>query len=155
MRLVIQRVKNAKVTTEEKIAGQIGKGLFVLLGVGQGDRSEYVDILADKLVKMRLMADDEGKINLSVADIGGEILVVSQFTLFADVSKGNRPSFVKAAKPELAKELYEHFVRRLEEKGVKVATGSFGDYMQIQSTADGPVTITLEYPDTTAQQDKL
>lgn len=149
MRLVIQRVKNAKVTTEEKVVGQVGKGLFVLLGVGQGDRGEYADILADKLVKMRLMADDEGKMNLSVADVSGEVLVVSQFTLFADISKGNRPSFIKAAKPKLAKELYEHFVRGLEERGVKVATGSFGDYMQIQSTADGPVTITLEYPDAT------
>lgn len=146
MKLVIQRVKEASVKVDNEIVGKINKGLFVLLGVGQKDKPEYADVLVEKLVKMRIMQDEQGKMNLSVKDVNGEILVVSQFTLYADTSAGNRPSFIKAAEPALARQLYERFVEQLKVKGVKVATGSFGEYMEIENTADGPVTIILEYP---------
>lgn len=128
------------------VVGEISKGLFVLLGVGQDDKPKYADLLAEKLVKMRIIQDQQGKMNLSVKDIDGEILVVSQFTLYADTSDGNRPSFIKAAEPELARQVYERFVEQLKAKDIKVATGSFGEYMEIESIADGPVTIILEYP---------
>ncbi|MDO8503598.1 MAG: D-aminoacyl-tRNA deacylase [bacterium] len=147
MKLVVQRVKEAGVKVDGKTIGKIGKGLFVLLGVGIEDKPEYADILAAKLVNMRIIQDEGGKMNLSVRDVDGEVLVVSQFTLYADTSAGRRPSFVKAANPTLAKDLYERFVKKVEEKGVQVATGSFGDFMEIRSTADGPVTIVLEYPE--------
>lgn len=146
VKLVIQRVKEARVRTGGNVIGEIGRGLFVLLGVGQEDKTEYVDILAERLGKLRIMADKEGKMNLSVKDVSGEILVVSQFTLYADTSGGNRPSFVKAAEPERARQVYERFLEELKAKDVKVATGSFGDYMEIEAVCDGPVTITLEYP---------
>lgn len=146
MRLVIQRVKRAKVASSGKTVGAIGRGLFVLLGVGQGDKKEYGDILARKLANLRIMADQEGKMNLSVKEIGGEVLVISQFTLYGDASKGNRPSFIKAAPPEVARGLYVSFVEGLREHGLKVKTGSFGDYMEIESVADGPVTVILEHP---------
>lgn len=146
MRLVIQRVKSAKVKVvgTGKQAGRIGKGLFILAAVSQGDKPEYADVLAEKVAKLRIMADREGKMNLSVKDVRGEILVVSQFTLYADTSAGNRPSFVKAAEPQLAKKIYRRFVKQLEERGIKVSTGSFGEYMEIESVSDGPVTIILE-----------
>lgn len=144
MRLVIQRVKKSKVSVDNKVVGEIGPGLFVLLGIGEGDIPDSVDALVHKLVKLRVLDDGKGKMNLSIKDVGGEILVVSQFTLYADTSAGNRPSFIKAAKPDVARPLYERFVQRLKEEGVKVATGSFGEYMQIESLADGPVTILLE-----------
>ena len=146
MRLVIQRVKSAKAITEKKVVGQIEKGLFVLLGVGEEDKEEYADTLAEKLVNLRIMADEKGKMNLPVKEVGGEILVVSQFTLYADTTYGRRPSFVKAASPDLAEKLYERFVQKLQEQGIKVETGSFGSYMEIESVADGPVTIVLDYP---------
>ena len=148
MRLVIQRVKKASVREVEtgKVVGEIGKGLFVLVGVGKEDKPEYANVLANKLVNMRILADEKGKMNLSVKDVGAEILVVSQFTLYADTSGGNRPSFIKAAEPELANQIYERFVEQLKSRGVKVSTGSFGDYMEIESIADGPVTIILEHP---------
>lgn len=151
MRLVVQRVKKASVSVAGNVVGSVDIGLFVLLGVGKDDKPEYADILAEKLVNMRIMADKEGKMNLSVKDIpaqagvGAEVLVVSQFSLYADTSFGRRPSFVKAAETQLAKEVYEKFVERVKEQGVKVATGQFGAYMEIESTADGPVTIVLEY----------
>lgn len=146
MKLVIQRVKEARVRVNGNVVGEIGRGLFVLLGVGQEDKAEHTDLLAERLAKLRIMADKKGKMNLSVKDMGGEILVVSQFTLYADTSAGNRPSFIKAAQPDLARELYERFVQKIEEQGVKVATGSFGEYMGIETVCDGPVTIVLEYP---------
>lgn len=146
MKLVIQRVKEARVRVNGGVVGGIGKGLFVLLGVGQDDKLEHADFLAEKLVKMRIMQDKQGKMNLSVKDVNGEVLVVSQFTLYADTSGGNRPSFIKAAAPELARQVYERFVEQLRLKGIKVVTGSFGEYMEIETLCDGPVTVTLEHP---------
>lgn len=154
MKLVIQRVKEARVKVKGNVVGEIEKGLFVLLGVGQEDKTEYADILAEKLVKLRIMpldfardkTDEQGKMNLSVKDVSGEILVVSQFTLYADTSGGNRPSFVKTAQPEHARRVYERFTEQLKAKGVKIAIGSFGEYMEIETVCDGPVTIILEYP---------
>ena len=146
MKLVVQRVKKASVFSkqENKVVGEIKNGLFVLMGVGKEDNKKVTDQLADKLVKLRVMSDENDKMNLSINEVDAEVLVVSQFTLYADTSAGNRPSFIKAADPALAKELYEYFVERLKEKGVKVSTGSFGDYMIIDPELDGPVTIILE-----------
>lgn len=146
MKLVIQRVKKAQVAAGGKVVGSIGKGLFVLLGAGEDDKPEYADFLAEKLVKMRIMQDLTGKMNLSVKDTGGEVLVVSQFTLYADTSAGNRPSFIKAAKPRIAQEIYQCFIDNLKNRGVIVATGSFGEYMEIETICDGPVTVILDHP---------
>lgn len=120
---------------------EVGLGLLVLLGVGKNDFKKEAEILADKLAKLRVMADAEGKMNLSVTDIGAEVLVVSQFTLHADTKGGNRPSFINAALPDAAKEIYEHFISKLRAKGIPVKTGTFGVYMQIEAVLDGPVTI--------------
>lgn len=153
MKLVVQRVKSAKVKVNGETIGKINKGLFVLLGVGQDDKPEYAEALAEKLVNLRIMQDEQGKMNLSIKDlptqvgVGGEVLIVSQFTLYADTSGGRRPSFIKAAEPDLAKRSYERFVEEVREQGVEVATGEFGAYMEIDATADGPVTIILEYPE--------
>lgn len=144
MKLVIQRVLSASVSTGGNVVGEIGKGLFVLVGVGQDDKPEAADVLAEKLLKMRIMSDENDKMNLSIVDMQGEILVVSQFTLYADTSGGNRPSFVKAANPDLAKQVYERFVENLRASGLKIETGSFGSYMQIKTELDGPVTILQE-----------
>lgn len=144
MRLVVQRVNKASVTVEGKIVGKIGKGLFVLVGVKEGDTEKDTEVLAEKLAKLRVTADDRGKMNLSVKDVDAEVLAVSQFTLYADTSRGNRPSFVKAAEPKLAQKLYGHFVAKLKEIGVKVETGKFGAYMEINVELDGPVTLSLE-----------
>ncbi|KKR44989.1 MAG: D-tyrosyl-tRNA(Tyr) deacylase, D-tyrosyl-tRNA(Tyr) deacylase [Microgenomates group bacterium GW2011_GWC1_41_20] len=146
MKLVIQRVEKARVFREsdKKTVGEIGRGLFVLVGFKKGDSEKDVEDLADKLAKLRVMGDDRQKMNLSVKDTDAQILVVSQFTLYADTNGGNRPSFVEAESPVRAKELYELFVGKLKEKGIKVETGSFGDYMQIESLLDGPVTIIYE-----------
>ena len=143
MRLVVQRVENAKVIKVEdgSSIGEIGKGLFVLVGVKKGDTEKDAEALAVKLSKLRVMSDTEGKMNLAVTDAGGRILVVSQFTLHADTSGGNRPSFINAEEPKRAKELYEFFVNSLRENGLTVETGSFGDYMKIEAVLDGPVTI--------------
>ena len=124
--------------------GKIGKGLFVLVGVKEGDTEKDSEALAEKLAKLRVMSDTGGKMNLSVKDVGGKVLAVSQFTLIADTSKGNRPSFIKAAKPELAEKIYNHFVEKLQKLGVKVETGMFGEYMEIDANLDGPVTIIIE-----------
>ena len=141
MKIVIQRVTSAKVISDKKVVGQIGKGLFLLVGVGKDDRLEDVAGVAEKIVNMRLMSDESGKMNLSVKDAGVEILVVSQFTLYADTSGGRRPSFVHAAGADLAREIYEKFVSSIKEQDVKVETGSFGNYMEIDAKLDGPVTI--------------
>lgn len=146
MRLVIQRVKSASVSVvgENKVVGEIQKGLFVLVGVKKGDTGKEAEILANKLFKLRVMSDPQDKMNLSVADVDGEFLLVSQFTLYADTTGGNRPSFINAALPEEAKEIYNYFVDKVKTLGGKVQTGNFGDYMMIETTLDGPVTITLE-----------
>jgi len=145
MRLVIQRVKEAsvRVVGRDKIVGEIGNGLLILIGVGEGDNKKDAEAMAQKLSKLRIMSDTEGKMNLSVKDIEGEILAVSQFTLYADTSGGNRPSFIKAAKPVKAREIYDYFVVKLKDLGVKVKTGEFGSYMKIKAELDGPVTILL------------
>ena len=146
MKLIIQRVKRAKVTRVQDniIVGQINKGLFVLVGFKKGDKEEAVDQLSEKLIKLRVMSDESGKMNLSVKDAKGEFLIVSQFTLYADTSGGNRPSFVGAEEPLKAKKLYELFVEKIRESGTKTQTGSFGDYMKIECELDGPVTILYE-----------
>lgn len=144
MKLVVQRVNRASVSVEKKIIGEIKKGLFILVGVGESDKAEDAQQLADKLSKMRIMADKNGKMNLSILDMGGSILAVSQFTLYADTSKGNRPSFIKAGRPEIARGVYEQFVEKLRQLGIKTETGKFGEYMNIDVKLDGPVTILLE-----------
>lgn len=146
MRLIIQRVKKAKVivTSTKKVAGEIDRGYLVLVGVKEGDTQDDAQILAEKLVKLRIMADEAGKMNLSIKDAKGKILAVSQFTLHADTSKGNRPSFIKAAKPDLAEKVYQYFVSELKKLEVEVETGEFGAYMNISAELDGPVTIIIE-----------
>lgn len=143
MRLVCQRVKSARVIKVDtgEVAGEIGLGLLVLLGVGKKDTKKDADTLAEKLFKLRVMADKNGKMNLSVGEVNGSFLIVSQFTLYADTSSGNRPSFIEAGEPGKARELYKYFVEKLEDKGAKVKIGSFGDYMKIDAALDGPVTI--------------
>ena len=146
MRLVVQRVEKTKVLRQAQdksweVVGEIEKGLFILVGFKKGDTEKEAEALATKLSKLRVMSDDQDKMNLSVTDIGGSMLVVSQFTLHADTSGGNRPSFINAEEPKRAKELYELFVKKLKENGLTVETGSFGDYMKIETILDGPVTI--------------
>ncbi len=143
MRLVVQRVEKAKVirVSDNKVVGEIGKGLFVLVGFKKGDTESDAVKLAEKLLKLRVMADSEDKMNLNVKDSKGSFLIVSQFTLYADTTGGNRPSFVKAEDPKRARGLYELFVEKLKESGINVKTGSFGDYMKIEAVLDGPVTI--------------
>jgi len=144
MRALIQRVSHASVTVDGKVVGQIGHGLLVLLGVGQDDSKVQVKALADKIVYLRIFGDDEGKMNRSLLDIGGEVLVISQFTLYADVRKGRRPSFTDAASPAVAETLVEHFKEALASYGLTVASGIFGAYMTIEIRNEGPVTIWLD-----------
>ncbi|QLG69701.1 MAG: D-tyrosyl-tRNA(Tyr) deacylase (EC 3.6.1.n1) [Candidatus Woesebacteria bacterium] len=144
MRLIMQRVDQAEVKNEGKIVGKIKRGLFVLLGVSKGDKEEDALFLAEKLAKLRVMSDEKGKINLAVKDVEGKVLVVSQFTLYADTKGGNRPSFIKAAEPELALKLYNLFIEKLKNLGIEVETGKFGSYMKISLELDGPVTIILD-----------
>ncbi len=145
MRIVLQRVKKAAVTVEGSVVGAIDKGLMVLLGVGEGDTKENVDWLVNKLSILRLFEDENGKTNLSTKDIGGSLLVVSQFTLYADCRKGSRPSFTEAAPPALANQLYMYFVEKCREVFPKVETGEFGAHMDIEMLCDGPFTVTLEH----------
>jgi len=144
MRLVIQRVNSASVSVKDNIVGKIDLGLFVLVGIGLGDDEKKVEELAEKLSKLRVMADKNEKMNLSIKDVKGKILAVSQFTLYANTKKGNRPSFIKALEPKKAEKLYNLFVEKLKEKGISVETGSFGKYMKINIELDGPVTILME-----------
>jgi D-tyrosyl-tRNA(Tyr) deacylase len=145
VRIVLQRVKNASVKVEDDRISEIGPGLLLLVGVARGDGQPEADWLAQKVAGLRVMGDAEGKMNLSVRDVGGEILAVSQFTLLADTRKGKRPSFVYAAPPEEAEPLFEYFCERLREAGVaSVKTGSFGAMMDVELVNDGPVTIVLE-----------
>lgn len=144
MRLVIQRVKRAGVTVDGVELAKIDKGLLVFFGAGEGDTEEYAKRFADKLLKLRIFEDAEGKTNLSIGDVGGEILVVSQFTLYADCRKGNRPSFIKAAAPALAEELYEYFKCQLQEQYDRVESGEFGADMKVELLNDGPFTILFD-----------
>lgn len=143
MRLVIQRVESVSVSVNNKTVGKIGKGLFALVGIKDGDTKEDAERLAIKLSKMRIMADKKGKMNLSVRDTKTAILVVSQFTLYANAKRGNRPSFLKAGDPEKSEKIYNNFVEELRKCGVSVQTGKFGAYMKISTMLDGPVTITI------------
>lgn len=144
MRIVLQRVTSASVTVDGKVTGRIGTGYLVLLGVGQGDTEEDCRRLADKLINLRIFSDENGKINLSLADVGGELLVVSQFTLYADCRKGNRPNFIQAGKPDEAERLYNYFADYCRSKGKHVETGIFGADMKVELVNDGPFTIVLE-----------
>lgn len=144
MKLVVQRVSQAKVEVNNKIVGKIGKGFLVLFGAGEGDTKEQADFLAEKLCNLRVFADENDKMNLSIKDINGELLVVSQFTLYADCKKGNRPSFVKAAKPDIANELYEYFMDKCRKEVKNIQKGIFGAKMKVSLLNDGPVTIILE-----------
>lgn len=145
MKALIQRVRGAKVEVEGAIIGQIESGLLVLLGVTHDDQVENMKKLADKLVSLRIFEDGQGKMNRSVGESGGSILVVSQFTLYGDCRKGNRPSFIQAAEPKRANALYELFIKELKLRGLKVESGSFGADMQVSLTNDGPVTFMLEF----------
>jgi D-tyrosyl-tRNA(Tyr) deacylase len=144
MRAVVQRVSRAKVTVDAEIAGEIGRGVLVLLGVGQADSESDADYLVDKITGLRIFEDEHGKMNLAVAEVGGAVLVVSQFTLYGDVRRGKRPSFDSAAPPQRARELYEYFVRRIQAAGLTCETGRFQQMMQVESVNEGPVTILLD-----------
>jgi D-tyrosyl-tRNA(Tyr) deacylase len=144
MRAVVQRVREASVRVDREVVGRIGYGILVLLGVGQQDGPEDAAYLADKVVHLRIFADDEGKMNRSLLDTGGALLVVSQFTLWGDCRKGRRPSFVAAAEPEKAKALYQAFIRHARDSGVAVETGRFQEAMLVSLVNDGPVTLLLD-----------
>jgi D-tyrosyl-tRNA(Tyr) deacylase len=144
MRACVQRVSEAAVRVEGEVCGQIGPGLAVLLGVAVGDTSDDARTLAEKIATLRVFDDAEGKMNLALADVGGEMLVVSQFTLLGDCRKGRRPSYVDAAPPELAEQLYEQFVRHVQTLGIRTATGKFRTHMDVSLTNDGPVTLLLD-----------
>jgi len=146
MRAVVQRVKQSSVKTNGEIVGRIGQGLLVLLGVAKGDRAEDADYLANKILNLRIFEDEDGKMNRSLLETGGELLAVSQFTLLADCRKGRRPSFIAAAEPGKATELYEKFVERVRQTGVAVQTGRFRAMMEVALINDGPVTIIIESP---------
>jgi D-tyrosyl-tRNA(Tyr) deacylase len=144
MRAVVQRVSQASVTVEGQIVGKIERGLLVLLGVAHADTEAAADYLAEKIAGLRVFEDDAGKMNLSVADVGGAVLAVSQFTLYGDVRKGKRPSFDDAARPEQARKLYEHFIDRIRALGLRCESGVFQAMMQVELVNDGPVTILLD-----------
>ena len=141
---VVQRVKESSVRINQEIVGKIGKGLMVLLGVAKGDSKRDCEYLADKIVNLRIFEDQNGKMNRSLLEVGGEMLVVSQFTLLGDCRKGRRPSFIKAAEPDRATELYEYFVKIAGEQGISVKTGQFRAMMEVALINDGPVTLILE-----------
>lgn len=144
MRFVIQRVTKAQVTVEQQVIGKIGEGFLVLIGVGQEDTKEIADKMVKKLLGLRIFEDENGKSNLSLADVQGELLLISQFTLYADCRKGNRPSFVKAGSPDMAEELYEYVVEQCRQQVPEVQTGSFGADMKVELLNDGPFTILLD-----------
>jgi D-aminoacyl-tRNA deacylase len=144
MRAVVQRVSRAKVTIGVETTGEIGRGLLVLLGIGADDTRTDADYLAEKIFGLRIFEDAGGKMNLSVVDVGGTLLVVSQFTLYGDVRRGKRPSFDAAAPPAAARELYEYFVEKVREAGLRCETGRFQETMQVELVNEGPVTILLD-----------
>ncbi|RYG74792.1 D-tyrosyl-tRNA(Tyr) deacylase [Lentibacillus lipolyticus] len=147
MRAVIQRALDANVTVDGSETGAIDQGLVVLLGVTHDDSEEDADYLADKLIHLRIFDDENGKMNDSLRDVGGKVLSISQFTLYADTSKGRRPNYLKAAKPGQAEELYDYFNQRIRQQGIEVETGVFGEMMNVQLTNAGPVTILLDSQD--------
>lgn len=144
MRAVIQRVSRASVTINGRVTGSIGRGFLVLLGVAKTDGTAQVEWMADKIAGLRVFADNEGKMNRDLVAVGGAVLVVSQFTLYGDVSKGRRPSFIDAAPPETAVPLYEAFVAALRGRGLRVETGEFGAMMDVELVNDGPVTLVID-----------
>jgi D-aminoacyl-tRNA deacylase len=144
MRAVVQRVSRCKVTVGGEVTGEIGTGLLVLLGVAQGDDEAAADYLAEKIVGLRIFEDAEGKMNLGIVDVGGAVLVVSQFTLYGDVRRGKRPSFDRAARPEEARRLYEYFVSKVRATGLRCETGRFQEMMDVELVNAGPVTILLD-----------
>lgn len=144
MKAVIQKVKNASVTVKDEVIGKIDNGFMILLGVGQEDTEERVDYLVNKICNLRVFEDEKDKMNLSIHDVEGQLLVISQFTLYANCQKGNRPSFVEAALPEKTERLYEYFIKKCKEQIKIVEHGKFGAHMQVTFTNDGPVTILLE-----------
>ncbi|OPZ79461.1 MAG: D-tyrosyl-tRNA(Tyr) deacylase [Alphaproteobacteria bacterium ADurb.Bin438] len=144
MKALIQRVKNASVTIDGKVNGQINQGLCVLLGVGPKDSEKDIDWLSEKLINLRIFEDENGKMNLSLRDIDGQMLIISQFTLYGDCSRGRRPSFVYSAPPDMANELYEKFVAKIRSLGIIAETGIFGADMQVSILNDGPVTFMIE-----------
>jgi len=144
VRVVAQRVSSASVSVEGKIVGSIGAGLALLVGIRQGDGEEETDRVADKIAVLRIFEDDAGKMNLSAADVNGSMLVVSQFTLYADLRKGRRPSFIQAAAPERGEALYERFAARLVDHGYHVERGQFGSHMAVELVNDGPVTVVVD-----------
>ncbi|MBA3644614.1 MAG: D-tyrosyl-tRNA(Tyr) deacylase [Gemmatimonadaceae bacterium] len=144
MRVLLQRVSRAEVRVGERVTGKIGRGFALLVGFTHSDSAEQVAWMAEKVSGLRLFADSEDKMNLGLADVGGEVLVVSQFTLYGDAAKGKRPSFIDAARPEIAVPLYEQFVSAIRDKGLTVETGEFGAMMDVELVNDGPVTLLLE-----------
>ena len=144
MKLLVQRVANANVKVDDKIVGKVDKGFLVLCGVTHTDTKETADYLVKKLLNLRVFEDENGKMNLALKDVGGSILSISQFTLYADTSSGNRPSFINAAKPDMANELYEYFCSQCAKEGIHVEKGVFGAHMEVSLLNDGPVTIMLE-----------
>ncbi len=144
MKVVLQRVSEAKVTVDNEVVGAIGKGLMLLVGVGREDTEQDLVWMADKLAGLRIFEDDAGKMNLSIEDVGGDVLSVSQFTLYGDCRKGRRPNFMGAARPELADALYDKFNGLLRVRGLRVETGRFGAMMDVSLVNDGPVTLILE-----------
>lgn len=144
MKLVIQRVKEAKVKVKNEIVGKINKGYLVLLGVTHTDTKEIADYLTKKLCNLRVFEDENGKMNLNIKQVNGELLIVSQFTLYGDCTEGNRPSFTNAAKPDIAKDLYEYFCEKCKERSIHVEKGIFGADMKVSLLNDGPVTIIME-----------
>lgn len=144
MKVVVQRAVHAKVTVDEKVVGQIEKGVMVLVGITHDDTEADAEYLAEKIAHLRIFDDESGKMNHSILDVGGQVLSVSQFTLYGDCRKGRRPNYMNAAKPDVARELYESFNRMLRDKGLQVETGVFGAMMDVQFTNVGPVTLIIE-----------
>ena len=144
MRVILQRVSRASVSIKDRIVGEIGQGFCLLVGFTHGDTLAQVDWMAEKVAGLRLFTDPEGKMNLSLDEVGGALLVISQFTLYGDTGKGRRPSFIDAARPEVAIPLYERFLEGLQRRGITVAAGEFGADMQVEIHNDGPVTLLLD-----------
>jgi D-tyrosyl-tRNA(Tyr) deacylase len=144
MRFIIQRVKEASVSVDNEVIGSIGHGLLVFVGVSENDDKRIADKMIDKMTKLRIFDDENGKTNLSISDVNGEFLIISQFTLYADCKKGNRPSFIKAGNPDMANELYEYVISEVTKKGFKPEHGSFGADMKVSLLNDGPFTILLD-----------